>query len=248
MLGKRFQRLNALAKINSASKYLEVGVNKGVTFNQINIPFKVAVDPKFRFNIKDYTNQNTIFHQVTSDRFFAELALEYDYFDLIYLDGLHTFEQTFRDFCASLRYSHPNTIWLIDDTHPTSLFSADPDLSRAKKLKKLVGDESGTWMGDVFKVVFAVHDFFPQFNYATFPGHGQTVVWTETREDFAPVWNSFEKISSFKYDDFLEFRDSIMKIKNPSEIIKAIKKASINQKSLLSNKGSVAKTNSQLVR
>ena len=25
-------------------------------------------------------------------------------------------------------------------------------------------------MGDVFKVVFAIHDFFPQFSYATFGG------------------------------------------------------------------------------
>lgn len=236
MLGQRFQRLNALATINSASKYLEIGVCRGVTFNQVNISFKVAVDPKFQFNIKDYTNQNTIFHEITSDEFFSKLALNYDYFDLIYLDGLHTFEQTFRDFCASIRYSHPNTIWLIDDTHPSNLFSADPDIVRVKKLRKLVGDESKTWMGDVYKVVFAIHDFFPQFSYATFPGHGQTVVWTETREDFAPVWNSLEKISSFKYDDFLEFRDSILKIKNPSEIIKAIEKASTKQKFLLSHR------------
>ncbi len=239
MLAQRFQRLNALAKINSASKYLEVGVCKGATFNRVNIPFKVAVDPKFRFNTNDHTDRNTIFHEVTSDEFFAKLASEYDSFDLIYLDGLHTFEQTFRDFCASLRYSHQNTIWLIDDTHPISLFSADPDLKRARRLQKLVGDERGAWMGDVYKVVFAIHDFFPQFNYATFPGHGQTVVWTETREDFAPVWNSLEKISRMKYDDFLEFRDSILKIRNPSEIIKAIEKATIDRESLPSSKSLV---------
>ncbi len=239
MLAQRFQRLNALAKINCTAKYLEVGVFRGATFNRVNIPFKVAVDPKFRFNTNDYTDRNTIFHEVTSDEFFAKLASEYDSFDLIYLDGLHTFEQTFRDFCASLRYSHQNTIWLIDDTHPTSLFSADPDPRRARRLQKLVGDDSPNWMGDVYKVVFAIHDFFPQFSYATFPGHGQTVVWTETRKDFAPLWNSLEKISRMKYDDFLEFRDSILKIRNPSEIIKALEKATIDRESLPSSKSLV---------
>ena len=230
MLAQRFQRLNALAKTNNASKYLEIGVNKGDTFNKVDVSLKVAVYPKFRFKIENYTNQNTIFHEIVSDEFFTKFALEYDYFDLIYLDGLHTFEQTFRDFCASLRYSRANTIWLIDDTHPTSLFSADPNPTRVKKLKRIAGDESNTWMGDIYKVVFAIHDFFSQFNYATFPRHGQTVIWTETRGNFAPVWNSLEKISNFRYDDFLEYRDSILKIRNPSEILKTIDNAISNQK------------------
>ena len=231
MLELRFQRLNALAKINSASKYLEVGVCKGT--------FKVAVDPNFRFNTEEYANADTIFHEVTSDNFFIEIASNYESFDLIYLDGLHTFEQTFRDFCASLRYSHSNTIWLIDDTYPTNMFAADPDLSRTRRLQKLVENDSAAWMGDVFKVIFAIHDFFPQFNYATFPGHGQTVIWTETRQYFAPKWNSLETISRFKYDDFLEFRDSVLNIKPPSQIISAIEQAIVNRKSSSSHKSLV---------
>lgn len=34
MLEQRHERLNALAKINSASKYLEIGVAEGTIFNQ----------------------------------------------------------------------------------------------------------------------------------------------------------------------------------------------------------------------
>lgn len=222
MLGRRFERLNALAKINSASKYLEIGVCKGVTFNQVNVPFKVAVDPNFQFDTKKYSNDSTIFHEITSDNFFTKASLDYKHFDLIYLDGLHTFEQTFRDFCASLKYSHPNTMWLIDDTHPTSMFAAEPDRVRSRKLQRIAKDESSYWMGDIYKVVFAIHDFFPQFSYATFPGHGQTVVWAETRKNFAPIWNSLEKITNFKYDDFLEYKNPVMNIKNPSDIIQSV--------------------------
>jgi hypothetical protein len=232
MLEKRFARLNAIAKINSASKYLEVGVNKGITFNQVNVPFKVAVDPTFRFNTQEYANSNTIFHEVTSDAFFTDTALKYESFDLIYLDGLHTFEQTFRDFCASLRYSHSNTIWLIDDTNPISFFSADPDSTRARKLRRLVGDESKSWMGDVFKTIFAIHDFFPQFNYATFTEHGQTVLWIETRQDFSPVFNSLEKISSFKFDNYLEFKNRIMNFQEPYEIIEQLEKQFVTKASI----------------
>lgn len=226
MLNQRFERLNALAEITSASKYLEVGVANGHTFFRVNVPFKVAVDPKFRFKAEEHADKNTIFHEVTSDEFFTKFALDYEKFDLIYLDGLHTFEQTFRDFCVSLRHSHEKTIWLLDDTRPISLLSAIPDLQRFRKLRELTGDERPAWMGDIYKVVFAIHDFFPQFNYATFPNHGQTVVWYETRQDFSPTWNSLEKINRLGYDDFLEFVDPTMKLKEVNEILEAVKKAS----------------------
>ncbi|MGH8002957.1 MAG: class I SAM-dependent methyltransferase [Brasilonema sp.] len=225
MLAKRFERLNALAKINSASRYLEIGVAQGVTFTQIDVSYKIAVDPKFKFNFQEYADQKTIFYEVRSDLFFSKFASEHDEFDLIYLDGLHTFEQTFRDFCASLKNSHKHTIWLIDDTHPSSWLAANPNPKFVKRLRKYLNIKDRRWMGDVFKVVFAIHDFFPQFSYATFPGHGQTVVWLENRDNFTPTWNSLEKISRLGYRDFLKFRDSHLLVLEPSKILESLEKS-----------------------
>jgi len=222
MLKQRFERLNALAKINSAAKYLEIGVSEGDTFTKVNVPYKVAVDPKFRFDFEKLADQNTRFHEVTSDMFFSELASEHGQFDLIYIDGLHTFEQTIRDFCTSLGTSHSRTIWLIDDTNPTGWLASIPDQELSRKLRRLVGIQTNQWMGDVFKLVFVIHDFFPQFSYATFPGHGQTVVWKETRKDFTPTWDSLVKISHLGYQDFLKFRDSHLSILEPDEILSSI--------------------------
>ncbi|NEQ76784.1 MAG: DUF563 domain-containing protein, partial [Okeania sp. SIO2C9] len=42
----RSDRLNKFASINQSSRYLEIGVSKGLTFNAINIKNKVAVDPQ----------------------------------------------------------------------------------------------------------------------------------------------------------------------------------------------------------
>lgn len=223
MLAERHERLNALARINSASKYLEVGVERGATFARVNVPYKVGVDPKFEFDVREYADGQTVFHEVTSDCFFSGLAPAHGPFDLIYLDGLHTFDQTFRDFCASLRYSHAATIWLLDDTHPSGWLAAIPNLPVARRLNWLLGRENADWMGDVFKVVFAIHDFFPQFTYATFPGHGQTAVWLETRRNFRPTWNSLKKIGGLGYKDFLKFRDSHMSIMGPAELLRSVK-------------------------
>jgi Methyltransferase domain len=218
--------LNALAKITSASTYLEIGVAKGATFTRVTVPYKVGVDPKFQFDVHAQADPNTIFHEVTSDAFFTTLASAHGNFDLIYLDGLHTFAQTFRDFCASLRHAHAQTLWLLDDTHPSGWLAAHPDPGVTRRLHKLFRIRGeGRWMGDVYKVVFLIHDFFPQYTYATFPDHGQTVVWLETRQSFTPTWNSLERISRLGYRDFLRFRDSHLSIMEAPQILEAVEKS-----------------------
>lgn len=225
MLSTRHERLNALAKTVSASKYLEIGVAHGTTFHQVDIGYKVAVDPKFQFEVEDYKKPDTFFYEVTSDEFFSKVAPEHGKFDLIFLDGLHTFNQTFRDFCASLHYAHENTIWLIDDTYPSSKFAAHPNFKAARRLRKLARSKDKAWMGDVFKVVCAIHDFFPQFSYATFPDDSQTAVWLETRKNFAPAWSTLERISRLHYKDFVQFKNSHMAIMESSKIVETITKS-----------------------
>jgi len=225
MLTNSVERINALAGINSASKYLEVGVWRGATFTQVNVPYKVAVDRRFQFDFHGYANDHTIFHEVVSDYFFTNLASQHGKFDLIFLDGLHTFEQTFRDFCVSLKFSHANTLWLIDDTVPSSLLAANPNDQVTERIRRLFHIKDYRWMGDVYKVIFAIHDFFPQFSWATFNGHGQTVIWLETRKNFTPTWNSLKKISLLGYRNFLEFKESHMSIMDDYKVLDLIKSA-----------------------
>lgn len=219
---KRFERLNALAKLNDAKQYLEIGVCRGVTFNQISVPVKVGVDPNFLFDTSLYANHNRHFHKVTSDVFFSREANAYRPFDLIYLDGFHTFEQTFRDLCSSLSFSHNRTLWLLDDTCPDSLAAADRSTDRAAFLRKQLNINNGSWMGDVFKVICAIHDFFPQLSYATFPGHGQTVLWFSPRTDFHPKWNSLRAISELTFADFLELSNTIFQRTRAENILSLI--------------------------
>lgn len=219
----RHARLNHIATILNASRYLEIGVSKGITFNNVDIVRKVAVDPVFRFDISEHSSGQREFHEVTSDHYFSSIASKDDIFDLIYLDGLHTFEQTFRDFCASLAHAHSRTVWVIDDTIPISLAAAEPDRQAFRALKSALKDARPHWMGDVYKVVFAIHDFFPQFSYASFrEGHGQTVVWRKARPSFSPALNSLEAISRSGYDQFLLLSHKLMNITQTERIYNEI--------------------------
>jgi hypothetical protein len=59
------------------------------------------------------------------------------------------------------------------------------------------------WHGDVFKVVFYIHDFWPSLNYRTIVGSGnaQTLVWRANALSRAPRFNDLERISRLTYFD-----------------------------------------------
>ncbi len=203
-------RINSLALINDARTYLEVGVNYGATFFGVDIETRTGVDPKFMFDCKSLENERNHFFEVESDFYFQKIASRRDKFDIIFVDGLHTYEQTLRDFCSSLAHCHEKTIWLIDDVIPSDVFSALPDQDKAiyyRSLSGKTGDES--WHGDVYKVVYTLHDFFPNMDFRTIAdgGNPQTVVISRPRKAFSPKYNKLSTISDIGYFDLLEDHD-----------------------------------------
>jgi hypothetical protein len=207
------RRIKQIAQHVGARSYLEVGVNRGRTFHGLDFERKVAVDPSFKFDVADYRREGVEFHQMPSDEYFSRHALPQK-FDVVFLDGLHTFQQTFRDFCNSLACAHDRTVWLIDDVLPIDVYSAWPIQAEAVRFRKNAGGEGAAWHGDVFKVVFAIHDFFSTFSYVTLRGQGnpQALVWKAPRADFSPLFDSMETIERLGYFDLLKRRD-ILNIK-----------------------------------
>jgi hypothetical protein len=200
------RRLTHLAKLVDARSYLEVGVFDGSTFNNVTFETKDAVDPKFRFDVREHTTPKARFFEVASDDFFVHFHRDKKY-DLIFLDGLHTFEQTFRDFCASLAgAAHERTVWLIDDVFPVDIFSAHPDQKTALRFRHATENKRKAWHGDVYKVVFTINDFFPNLSFRTIKtgGNHQTVVWQSPRTNFKPTFNDLERISRLTYYDIYD--------------------------------------------
>lgn len=196
-------RINKLKSINNAQSYLEIGVWRGDTFFAVDIPRKVAVDPKFLFPYREHNSSAQEFFELTSDAYFSCPSAGEAKFELIFLDGLHRFEQTFRDFCASLSTAKDNAIWLIDDVYPSDVYSSLPNNGKALAHRRLAsGDATDQrWHGDVFKAILAIHDFFPNLSFCTFSaGHNpQTVVVRRPRENFRPIFNNLEAISRVDY-------------------------------------------------
>lgn len=200
------RRINAIAEAVRAQRYLEIGLAQGRTFANVTVETRLGVDPFPNLDREALTNERTSIDAVTSDAFFEE----YDgpALDVIFLDGLHKFEQTFRDLINALDVLAPGGAILIDDTKPMDVFSAVPDREKALAYRRAAGDDNSGWHGDVFKVVFAIHDFFPRLAYRTFDtgGNPQTLAWRDLSEKARrkPRFGDLEAISRLSYFDMVD--------------------------------------------
>jgi len=175
------RRLNTLlAAMQSPARYLEVGVETGQTFFEVSAAFKTAVDPQFQFDRDSAPQNNSIeYFEITSDSFFCDVKRDFKY-DLVFLDGLHTWEQTYRDFCNALLVTHERSIILLDDIFPTDVFSCNRDQIEAVMMREFMTDDpSNAWHGDTYKVIPLIRTFHPLLSYCTIitDGNPQALVW-----------------------------------------------------------------------
>lgn len=200
------RRINALAAALGARRYLEIGVNEGATFRAVRCPERSGVDPQFLFDPASLADRNTRLYAMPSDRFFARLPFERR-FDIVFIDGLHRFEQAYRDLMNALLHAHDRTVFLIDDTLPSDVYSALPDQQAALAARRAAGGSNLDWHGDVYKVVAAIHDLHPGLDYRTIrdgPDNPQTLVWRSKAGGRQPRFPGFEAIARLGYFDLLD--------------------------------------------
>lgn len=171
--------------LHDEPSYLEIGVHSGHTFHPLKAAFKVAVDPDFQFELPSPSVTSSVeYHQVTSDRYFGTIADPARKFDVIYVDGLHTAEQTLRDVLNAVEWLHDDGVIVVDDVIPSSYAASLPDFDDFDRVRKAIAVESGghAWMGDVYRVVFFVQAFMQGWDYRVVEeNHGQLVMWRSRR-------------------------------------------------------------------
>lgn len=182
----RFRVVQRLLRLFDSPAYLEIGVSKGVTFHRIKAPRKVAVDPAFAFDwrARQSASTDTTYHECTSDTYFGSVIDPDERFDVIFLDGLHTYEQTLRDLLNALAHLSPRGVVVIDDCRPPTYHASLPDHRRSIAVRTHVGGDTLDWMGDVYRLLWFIDSFCQQLSFRTITdNHGMAVVWRERRPD-----------------------------------------------------------------
>ena len=123
----RWDLIDYLIKKNNYLNYLEIGCDDDQLFSKVKIKNKIGVDPVSGGNVRK-----------NSDDFFLENKVK---FDLVFIDGLHIYEQVKKDIINSLKCLNENGIILVHDCMPDSLS------------KQAVPRYKMKWNGDVWKAI-----------------------------------------------------------------------------------------------
>ena len=123
----RWDLINYLISKYGYSDYLEIGCDKDQLFSKVNLQNKTGVDPYSGGNIRQ-----------TSDDFFLTNNKT---FDLVFIDGLHTYDQVKRDILNSVKFLNDDGIILVHDCLPDTM------------AKQAVPRYKMQWNGDVWKAI-----------------------------------------------------------------------------------------------
>jgi hypothetical protein len=154
--------------------YLEIGCDKNILFNSVKIKKKIGIDPVSGGNIR-----------MSSDNFFKN---NQDKFDLIFIDGLHQYEQVKRDVYNSLKFLNDNGVILLHDCMPSSFMRQAPKRS------------SNIWNGDVWKNIVEFRTFDQIDTYTIYADHGiGLILKRKNRNKLLLKIESFDKL---KFQDY----------------------------------------------
>jgi hypothetical protein len=155
-------------------KYLEIGCDKDQIFSNILIDFKIGVDPIQGGNVRK-----------TSDDFFKN---NLDKFDIIFIDGLHEYEQVNKDINNSLKALNDGGIILLHDCMPKSYFHQAVPRSRM------------SWNGDVWKNIVEARANPEIDTYTCFADEGIGIIFNRlNRNKLIINKKNFKKL---KFRDF----------------------------------------------
>lgn len=172
--------LNHLIAEANPSNYLEIGYGEGDNFKKIKIAEKVSVDPY---------NEGATF-QMTSDQFFKQNK---EKFDLIFIDGDHSYGQVKKDFENALKVLNKGGAIVLHDTAPKDREYSSLD-----------------WCGEPYKLISELANSNRLLKWYTVPeDHGVCVVKkTSIKERHKP-----SGIEVKSWEDWNNNKDAIMNFK-----------------------------------
>jgi hypothetical protein len=143
-----------------ARTYLEIGVSSGDNFFPIKARQKIAVDPNFDFSKKDkikwaFKNPYNIvakYYELSSNSYFAKVKNSYQ-LDVVFIDGLHTYQQSLKDVNNSLSNLKKNGVIVMHDCNPPHEAAAYPANSHNHAASLNLPGWTEEWCGDVWKTI-----------------------------------------------------------------------------------------------
>ena len=210
--------------LTNTKTYLEIGVAKGLCFFKLKARRKIAVDPSFIFSKKRkwrscFTNPcnfRSRYFEMTSDLFFKmhrEILIKAPP-EIVFLDGLHTHEQSFRDFENVLPFIASGGLIILHDCNPSSAAASTPADSYEHARKLNPEGWTGEWSGDVWKTIPKIRKTYPDLSVFVLDcDYGLGII--TKRSKIPPTSISIPSTDNLTYQDLEQNREKILNIKAP---------------------------------
>jgi len=195
--------INSYIKKYNYTSYLEIGVNTpaqpGYNWDNIIVKKKHGVDP---------APETKATFLVTSDEFFDTHITEK--YDIIFIDGLHLFEQVYKDITHSLKWLNQNGTIIVHDCNPI------------KEITQRRERASDTWHGDVWKAILKLRTEDSNIEIFTVDtDEGCTVIRRGYQELYTENPRNEDR---YTYRFFNKYRKNILNLVTVEEFIKKMKK------------------------
>jgi hypothetical protein len=187
----RWDLIEYLIKKNNYKNYLEIGCDQNQLFSKVIIDNKIGVDPVSGGNIRK-----------TSDDFFKE---NNDKFDIVFIDGLHTYEQVKKDILNSVNCLNVNGIILVHDCMPDSLG------------KQAVPRYKMQWNGDVWKAIVDLRQKEDLDIYTCEMDQGIGII---TKKKNSSTLSLNKPINKIKFKDYFDNYKEYMRVISLAELKK----------------------------
>jgi Methyltransferase domain len=228
-------RTDVIQKIvdkKKALRYLEIGVNNGDNFFPIEVTEKIAVDPSFAFSperklewdAKNPHNATAEYIVATSDDFFAQSGVMAS-FDVVFIDGLHTYAQSLQDVLNSLEKLNDNGVIVMHDCKPPHLGAACPASSLKEAEDMQNNDETktpgwtGEWCGDVWKTICHLRSYRKDLKVFVLDcDYGLGIITKGKSDDDFNLGK--EALLAMSYEEILNGKDNFLNLKDENYLFK----------------------------
>tara|TARA_B100001248_G_scaffold151213_1_gene113613 strand:- start:95 stop:766 length:672 start_codon:yes stop_codon:yes gene_type:complete len=170
--------------------YLEIGCDRDENFSKIKIENKTGVDPLQGGTLR-----------MTSNNFFIKNNKN---FDLIFLDGLHTYEQTIKDINNSLKILNKDGVIIIHDCLPKKIWN------------QIVPRIYGHWNGDVWKAIVHSRTYSSADTYTCIADHGLGIIFKRKNRNQLDLKKKFKDL---KFSDYYENHKEFMNLISHEELL-----------------------------
>jgi hypothetical protein len=220
------QCIDVIKKRKSKVNYLEIGVQTGFCFFKIKANKKLAVDPDFiiktknkvKAYIKNLSNFNNKFFELTSDDFFEQKK---DYIksvgglDVVFIDGLHLYEQVVKDIKNSLTYLNKGGVILVHDCNPLNENAAVRAYTSSEVAAMNLPGYDYIWNGDVYKAIVELRATRKDIDVMVINSdHGVGIITQGNSE--VPLTLSKEQLAGLNYAYLDKNRESYLNLKQAS--------------------------------